>query len=96
MMRPVSLRKVWNAPVRVDTQAGWEGCCHDRPFRPGAPVRQGPKPSRTPIRPKEPSPDRSLARRERVEHIRLAIANGSYHVSSADLAQKLIDRISRS
>jgi anti-sigma28 factor (negative regulator of flagellin synthesis) len=58
-------------------------------------VRQHPKPNRNSIRPHEPSPDPSRTRRERVERIRLSIANGSYHVSSADLAQKLIERMIR-
>jgi hypothetical protein len=42
-------------------------------------------------RPQESSPHLSGVRLERVSSIRAAIANGCYNVSSADLAQKLMD-----
>jgi flagellar biosynthesis anti-sigma factor FlgM len=42
-------------------------------------------------RPQESSPNLSDVRMERVTSIRAAIANGCYNVSSADLAQKLMD-----
>lgn len=42
-------------------------------------------------RPQESSPALSDIRMERVSSIRAAIANGCYNVSSADLAQKLVD-----
>jgi hypothetical protein len=42
-------------------------------------------------RPQESSPHLSGVRMERVSSIRAAIANGCYNVSSADLAQKLMD-----
>jgi hypothetical protein len=40
-----------------------------------------------------PSDDRMHVRMERIAAIRAAIAQGSYHVSAADLAQKLIDHM---
>jgi flagellar biosynthesis anti-sigma factor FlgM len=41
----------------------------------------------------EPSSADSHARMERIAFIRTAIAEGRYHVSAADLAQKLIDHM---
>lgn len=90
----------------TESEAGPPSCSQDRPRRPVAPLRRGITVGRTSTRPEvllhstttgphALSHDPSLARRERVERIRLAIANGSYHVSSADLAQKLIDRMIR-
>ncbi|MGD0647339.1 MAG: flagellar biosynthesis anti-sigma factor FlgM [Acidobacteriaceae bacterium] len=40
-----------------------------------------------------PSSADSHARMARIDRIRIAIAEGRYHVSAADLAQKLIDHI---
>jgi flagellar biosynthesis anti-sigma factor FlgM len=42
-------------------------------------------------RPRKSSLHLSGVRMDRVSSIRAAIANGCYHVSSADLAQKLMD-----
>ena len=39
----------------------------------------------------QPSSGASLARMEHIARIRTAIAEGRYHVSAADLAEKLID-----
>lgn len=90
----------------LESEAGPSSCSKDRHRRPDAPLRRGLTVARTATRPEslqrsttpgpyDLSPDPSRARRERVECIRVAIANGSYHVSSADLAQKLIDRMTR-
>jgi hypothetical protein len=87
-------------------EAGPPSCSQDQPRRPDAPLRRGLTVGRTSTRPEvllhstttgpcALSQDPSPARRDRVERIRLAIANGSYHVSAADLAQKLIDRMIR-
>ena len=41
----------------------------------------------------DPSPDDSPLRMEHIARIRAAIAGGRYHVSAADLAQKLVDNM---
>lgn len=43
--------------------------------------------------PPHPSDDRTHVRMERIAAIRNAIARGSYRVSAADLAQKIMDRM---
>ena len=100
------MRRVWNSWTLFDSEADPPSRSQDRPRRPDAPLRRGLTVGRTSTRPElllhsittgpyVLSRDHSLARRERVERIRLAVANGSYHVSSTDLAQKLIDRMIR-
>ncbi len=90
----------------VDSQSGCLSCSRDQPHLPAAPPRHRLTIFRTSTRPegllqsiatspRDPSLDPSRARRERVERIRIAIADGSYHISSSDLAQKLIERIVR-
>lgn len=89
-----------------DSEVRPPSCSQDQRHPPVAPLHRGLTVSRTSTRPEvllhsittgtdALSHDPSPARRKRVERIRLAIANGSYHVSSADLAQKLIDRMIR-
>ena len=90
------MRKAWSTWTLFNNEDGWAPDDGNRIHRRrlhsiGEPSDAELLLMRKATRPQEFSPSFSDVRMERVSSIRAAIANGCYNISSADLAEKLMD-----